>query len=262
MIINHRDWITVDVPEMHCLPKAIYLRSQQLATKHVFPLHIHPWHQFVYATSGSLVVTVNHSWYVITPEQAIWLPAGVWHATGALSDTAFRNLYVADTPQLNMPTSCTVFSVSAFFRALIIELEDAQTRKDSETYIDKLNELISEQLKRLSKQDFYLPWPHSPILCTICESLYADPADTRSVEAWGQLLGASSRTLTRRFEKEVGMSLRDWRYRLRLFRAVEWLCAGRSITNIAFALGYASTSAFTYMFRQEMGCTPSAWLNR
>lgn len=256
---TYHDWVTVDVPEIQRLPKVIYLRSQQLAAKQMFPMHYHQWHQLVYASSGSLVVTMDSSWYVITPEQAIWLPAGVWHTAGALNDTAFRNLYVADTPEFTMPQHCAVFAVSAFFRALVIELEHAQTRMETEPYIDQLNALICEQLKRLPVQDFYLPWPHSAHLRLICEALYADPGDTRSVEEWGQVLGASARTLTRRFEKEVGISLRNWRYRLRLFRALEWLCTGRSVTEIALALGYASTSAFTYMFRQEMGCAPTEW---
>jgi len=60
----------------------------------------------------------------------------------------------------------------------------------------------------------------------------------------------------------MGITLRDWRNRLRLFRAVEWLGSGETVTDIAFELGYASTSAFTYAFRKEMGCRPSQWRNR
>ena len=40
------------------------------------------------------------------------------------------------------------------------------------------------------------------------------------------------------------------------------LGAGRSVTDIALELGYASTSAFTYMFRQEMGCSPTEYRGR
>jgi len=96
----------------------------------------------------------------------------------------------------------------------------------------------------------------------VCEALYASPSDPRGVDEWGAELGASARTLARRFERELGMSLREWRHRLRLFRALEWLGAERSVTEIALELGYASTSAFTYMFRQEMGCSPTEWRAR
>jgi AraC-like DNA-binding protein len=52
------------------------------------------------------------------------------------------------------------------------------------------------------------------------------------------------------------MSLRAWRLRLRLFKAIELLCGDAPITDIALDLGYASASAFIYMFRNEMGYSP------
>ena len=256
------NWTLIDVPEIETLPKAVFLRSQNLAAREAFPPHTHRWNQFVYATSGTLVVTVAGSWYVITPEQAIWVPTGVVHTTGALSGAAFRNLYVADVPGLGMPDQCTVYAVGGLLRALIVELERVSQQAEPDTYLAKLDDLIFEQLRRLPRQDFHLPWPQSPLLHRVCEALYANPSDARSIDDWGAQLGTSGRTLARRFEKEVGIGLREWRHRLRLFLALEWLCAGRNVTDIALDLGYASTSAFTYTFRQEMGCPPSAWRTR
>lgn len=253
------DWIAEAVPEIDVLPRPVFLRSQCLPARHIFPIHTHRWNQFVYATSGTLVVTVEDCWYVITPEQAIWVPTGVAHTTGALNGAAFRNLYVADQPALGLPAACTAFAVTPLLRALIVELGEIAPRDEDEAYIGQVNSLILAQLRRLPVQSFHLPWPKSPLLRKICEVLYASPADPRGVEEWGALLGASSRTLARRFEKELGLSLRAWRHRLRLFRAVEWLGAGRSVTDIALELGYASSSAFTYMFRQEMGCSPTEY---
>ena len=256
-------WSEIAVPEIEFLPKPVFMRSQFLTARQVFPVHSHRWNQFVYAISGTLLVTVEDSLYVITPEQAMWVPTGVLHTTGALHGAEFRNLYVADLPGLAMPDRCTVFAVSPLLRALIIELAEPRTATEDEVYVDQLNGLIIEQLRRLQRQDFHLPWPRSATLRQLCETLYANPADERSVDEWGRMLGASARTLARHFEKETGMSLRDWRYRLRLFLAVEWLCSSaRSITEIALDLGYASPSAFTYMFRQEMGCSPTEWRAR
>jgi AraC-like DNA-binding protein len=66
----------------------------------------------------------------------------------------------------------------------------------------------------------------------------------------------SERTLTRRFEAAVGMSLRSWRRRLRLFKAIELLGGGLDVTRTTMELGYGSTSAFVYAFRTDMGCSP------
>jgi AraC-like DNA-binding protein len=103
-----------------------------------------------------------------------------------------------------------------------------------------------------------LPWPRRGILLKLCEALYADPSDPRGVDEWGTILGMSARTLARRFEEEVGMSMRAWRRRLPLFKAIELLAGDLSITQIALELGYSSTSAFTYAFRTEIGRGPQA----
>jgi AraC-like DNA-binding protein len=71
----------------------------------------------------------------------------------------------------------------------------------------------------------------------------------------------SARSLAPRFDNEVGMSMRAWRRRLRLFKAIELLGGGLSVTQIALELGYSSTSAFTYAFRSEMGHSPQAHRN-
>ncbi len=256
-------WTSVEVPEMEALPRPVTLRSQSLPARHIFPFHCHRWNQFVYATSGTLVVTVEDSWHVITPEQAIWVPTGLLHTTGALHGADFRNLYVADLPGLGMPSRCTALAVTPLLRALILELVDISRRGgEDEAYIGQVNGLILAQLPRLAVIDFHLPWPRSVMLRKVCETLYGSPADPRGAEEWGAELGASGRTLARRFEKETGLGLREWRQRLRLFRAIEWLGGGRSITDIALELGYASPSAFAYMFRHETGFTPTEWRAR
>ncbi len=257
-----QDWKPVAVPEMTALPRSVFLRTQVLPAGHGFPPHSHGWHQFVYATSGVLAVMVEDNWFCITPQQAIWVPAGTRHTTGALQTAAFRNLYVESRPGL--PDDCRVLSVSALLRALIGELQrlgEAAARGEAEeaAYAARIDTLILDQLRRQPRHDFHLPWPRSARLHQMCTALYDDPADRRTLEQWGAALGASARTLTRHFEAELGLPLRAWRRRLRLFRALEWLTAGRPVTAIALDLGYASPSAFTYMFRRETGCPPMQW---
>ena len=54
------------------------------------------------------------------------------------------------------------------------------------------------------------------------------------------------------------MTIGQWRGRLRLVRAVEQLAAGQPVTAVAGALGYATPSAFTAMFRAQLGEPPGA----
>jgi AraC-like DNA-binding protein len=45
-------------------------------------------------------------------------------------------------------------------------------------------------------------------------------------------------------------------------RALELLGTGMSVGNVAFGLGYQSTSAFIAMFRLSFGSTPARYFER
>ena len=64
----------------------------------------------------------------------------------------------------------------------------------------------------------------------------------------------------RRFEAELGMGLRSWRRRLRVFKAIELLGGGLGVTQTAMDLGYGSTSAFVHAFRTDMGRSPQNYM--
>jgi AraC-like DNA-binding protein len=145
-------------------------------------------------------------------------------------------------------------------RALVVEAAEIETVEDHDGYARRVTDLILDQLRRAPPLAGALPWPRSGSLATLCETLYANPADPRGPEAWGKELGMSGRTLARRFEAELGMSLRSWRRRLRLFKSIELMGGGLSVTQTAMELGYGSTSAFVYAFRRDMGCSPQVYI--
>ena len=251
-------WEPLPVPIDLGPPCPMIVRAESLPPRHCFPEHAHDWNQLVHAISGVLTVTVEGSCFAISPEQAVWLPSGTRHRVGSLLGSEFRSLWIAEDAGAEVADVSTVFRVSPLLRALIIEAAEIQGRDDATGYPDRVTDLILDQLRRAEPLPAALPWPRQGPLLKLCEALYADPSDARGVEEWGKLLGMSGRTLARRFEEEVGMSLRTWRRRLRLFKAIELLAGDRSITEVALELGYGSSSAFTYAFRTEMGRSPQA----
>lgn len=259
MTIPTGNWIPESLPEMSGLRRPIVLRSQHLPKRHLFPQHSHTWNQFLYATSGTLLAAIENAWYVISPEQAYWVPTGVVHTTGSLQDAEFRSLYIDDSVAAQLPRDSIVFSVTPLMRSLIIEISELEKRGEQSDYVERVERLILDQLVRLPKESFHLPWPHSPMLLRMCQELFENPSDGRDIETWGRELGASTRTIHRKFEREVGIGIREWRNRLRVFRALDLLGTSDNITEIALELGYSTPSAFTYMFRQRMGCAPTEW---
>jgi AraC-like DNA-binding protein len=69
----------------------------------------------------------------------------------------------------------------------------------------------------------------------------------------------SPRSFARHFQAETGLSFGAWRRQAQLLRALELLGAGLSVGDVAFTLGYDSTSAFIAMFRRAFDTTPSRY---
>jgi AraC-like DNA-binding protein len=69
-------------------------------------------------------------------------------------------------------------------------------------------------------------------------------------------LGMSGRTLSRKLERE-SLSFRQLVEHARDRRAQELLAQGQSVTQVALALGFSETSAFSRAFRRWNGVAPS-----
>lgn len=255
-------WQELTSPDLGA-PRPLIVRVESIPPRHYFADHAHRWNQLVYAISGVLTVNIEGSCFVIPPEQAAWVSVGTRHRVGSLLGAEFRSLWLDDAICGGIAAHYVVFSVSPLLRALIIEAATLQDDKDDDAgYAGRVVHLIVDQLRRAEPLPAALPWPRQGPVVALCEALYAEPADPRGPEQWGAQLGLSARTLTRRFNEEVGMPLSQWRRRLRLIKAVEMLGGGCNVTQTALDLGYGSPSAFIYAFRQEMGLSPYAYYRR
>jgi AraC-like DNA-binding protein len=255
-------WSTVAAPPDAAPPRPVTMRMQTIPPRHLFPRHAHHWHQLVYAVDGTLTVTLDRQTLVVSPDQAVWLPTGVSHAVGSLPGAEFRSLWIAEEVGGALPASPTVLAVSPLLKALIVEAAAIDGNRLVDGYPNRIAAMILDQLGRAPMLATALPWPRDQRVLMLCEALYLDPSDERRAEDWARQLGMSSRTLTRRFEAELGMTLRSWKRRLRLFRAIELLGGGLSVTAAAMELGYGSASAFVFAFRSEFGCSPYAYMSQ
>jgi AraC-like DNA-binding protein len=92
------------------------------------------------------------------------------------------------------------------------------------------------------------------------QGLYADhPDDNRTLAAWGKMVGATGRTLARRFKVETGMTFGQWRQQMRILEALKRLARNEPVTTVAIELGYESPSAFISMFKKSLGTTPGRY---
>ncbi|MBI8386486.1 helix-turn-helix transcriptional regulator, partial [Pseudomonas aeruginosa] len=117
-------------------------------------------------------------------------------------------------------------------------------------------------LRHAVPQRTRLPYPGDSRLRRIAEALLANPGDPRPAAEWARWAGLSSRSLSRLFGAETGMSFAQWRQLARLHAAVERLAAGQAVGEVAWSLGYESPSSFASAFRTVFGETPSGYSSR
>jgi AraC-like DNA-binding protein len=219
-----------------------------------FDLHTHDHHQLALAGRGVLVMGVAHASWVLPHTRALWVPAGIAHSAAASGQTTMLSAYVD-------PTRCpidwaepTVVGASGLLGKLVAHLSDTalslEERKRAEAVLWDV--MVPRPTTTLSP-----PLPVDERARKVADGLLADVNDRRSLAAWGRDVGASARTLARRFVTETGMGFERWRSTARLAAALPILASGRSVGATAYQVGYASPSAFVAAFRREVGTTPA-----
>lgn len=121
--------------------------------------------------------------------------------------------------------------------------------------------LLLDEIDWTPAREVTMPRFRDPRLLSIEEAFVTNPGDMRTVDEWAAFAGASTRNLSRLFEREAGMSFRQWREQFRALAAVPRLANGESVTILASELGYQTSGAFTAMFRRVTGMTPSQYLS-
>src|ERR1700733_3783128 len=86
---------------------------------YVIPPHAHDWHQLIYASEGVMWVQTAEGDWVVPPNRAVWVPAGVAHAIEMTGAVFVQTLYLSTSLSGNLPKRCCAVNVSALLRELI-----------------------------------------------------------------------------------------------------------------------------------------------
>ncbi len=221
--------------------------------------HWHDRNQIVYAGRGVLSVTTDAGSWVAPATRAIWIPAGTLHQHRAYGETTLHTVGLQENPlALEVPSALVV---SPLLRELILTYtSDEEGGREREVSAEwrRLRGVLLDQLRRSAQRPTYLPTPRDARLAAVCDLLRDNPAENRTLTELGREVGASERTLSRLCGTDLGMTFPQWRTQLRLHEALRLLAEGASVTQVAHACGWASTSAFIDTFRRAFGHTPGA----
>ena len=241
--------------------RPIIASSTEVEGAHAVLAHRHPRGQLLYAVSGTMRVVVGAFSWMVTPRTGVWVPPGSPHRIEASASLSYRFLFVSPCVAGALPQQGVPLEINPFTRELILDATAFGTHYQPDTSEARLITVLHDCLRAMPAAKLTVPIPRDHRARRVCVALFDNPADDRSLEAWGAHTGASSRTLARIFRGEIGMTFGEWQQRMRLSLALDRLDQGESITRIAQDFGYASPSAFCAMFRRVLGTTTSRYLN-
>lgn len=218
--------------------------------------HAHPRAQVIFASRGVMRVVAQKNTWLVPPGQAVWIPSQVEHQVFFPGAVSIRNLFIDPVTAASLPNLCLVFNVSPLLRELILRIGETGGGGTPDSPAFRLAQVILDELAQIEPAPLNLPMSNDPRLRKIMDGLLRAPGDNRTLDEWSEDAGAVSRTLSRLFLRETGMTFGEWRTRLRLLEAIDRLSQGQSVTQVAFDLGYQNLSAFIAMFRKTLGTTP------
>jgi AraC-like DNA-binding protein/quercetin dioxygenase-like cupin family protein len=231
--------------------------------------HSHEVHQIEYAIGGVVEVETDTAHYLLPPQQAAWLPAGLDHQATMNPDVKTVAVMFDPTLVAAPGDRARILAVSPLIREMMIyalrwPIDRGPGAPEDETVSDgffrTLANLVSEALDH--EAPLSLPTSEQPIVAAAM-AYTKDHLHSVSAEEVSRAVAVSERTLRRLFSETLGLSWRTYLLHARMLRAMALLAApGQSVQETATAVGFDSLSSFTRAFAQFSGETPSSYRKR
>lgn len=230
------------------------------------PQHSHKKGQFLYTEGGVVFVKTPMKTFFLPARHYMWIAPGVDHSIHpGTPEVLMRNLYF---PVLN--------NDDEFFRHtgvypvgdLILQMMMFTSRWHGNIYqSDTTNYTILEAFKfLLAKTSKYnlplaLPLPKDLRLQQVVSYLESHTADELLFNDLATKFGFSPRSLSRLFQKDLGMSFIQYFTVLRMLKALQLLLEkGMSVNEVALNVGYNSLPTFSNTFQKIVGMRPSEYV--
>lgn len=217
-----------------------------------FEEHSHPTHELLWNERGASTATVGARIWTVTTSVGLWIPAGLIHTGWLPAGTRMRaaQFRLGEAPAI--ATVPVAVDITPILRLLLDRLDlaglsDASRATTEAMVLDVLTPTDQELLVRI---------PQSELVAPIVRVVRDRPGDGTTLEQWAHRLSVSTRTITRVFHAETGLSFSRWVSSVRTQHAMSMLGRGDEIQDIAEAVGFRSVSAFGAAFRRATGVSP------
>ncbi len=219
--------------------------------------HAHDFGQLISAASGSMYVGTPGRVLLLSPAMALWIPPGVEHWMRYGSNNEMRYVDVRQDEAQKVGADCRIMAMTPILNALISGTMPENGTGRANDHNNALHHLLRHELVAAPDVPLSIAMPQDHRIRRFAEAALNDPGAVETVGSWLAEAPASRKTIERLFASETGMPPSQWLRHARILHAISRLATGEKVSSVAFDMGYASSSAFSYMFRRTLGRSPS-----
>ena len=205
-----------------------------------------------------MIVTAERGRWTVPPQRALWMPPGRVHAIDMLTETEMRTVYVvrgllSEVEDFTKRDAIHAIVVTPLIRELILGVFDSARTLPMR---DQMTRLLLHALGETADLPTHLPMPGDPRLRAAAEDVVARGDWNARLDEVAEKALMSTRSFTRAFTADVGLSFRDWRRRARIIASLDLLAGASSIKAVSRAAGFSGPAAYVEAFREVTGSAP------
>jgi AraC-like DNA-binding protein/mannose-6-phosphate isomerase-like protein (cupin superfamily) len=238
--------------------------SVELGDDVVTGWHSHDLHQVEYAFEGIAEVQTESARFLLPPQQAVWIPAGVEHCS-TLTRVKTVSVFFDRSMVLPAGDRVRILAAAPVIREMILYARRWPISREcsdpmADSFFTALAYLVAEWLDH--ETPLCLPTASDPLVAAAMDYT-GDHLAGATMSGLCREVGTSERSLRRAFVSDTGMSWRQYLQESRLLKAMAMLAeSDLSLLDISLAVGFDSASAFTRSFRRYAGESPSEYRRR
>lgn len=221
--------------------------------------HCHVSGQLYFLHQGIMTVYTDAGWLATLPRFVGWIPPFHPHTIVGPEHLNGWTAFVRPSHTAGLPAHPTLLYCSGLVAPAVERLAQYPMEGWSSEAYQRLSEVLLDELRSAQVLGLSLPLPEDERLRAIADALIADPTDVRTSAQLASWAGISTRSLSRHWAIQVGMSIAKFRQMVKVLKSLESLSKGRDIQQIAWDVGFESASAYINAFKASFGVTPGRY---
>lgn len=233
--------------------------------------YIHRKARLLYADGGIVhVFTATKHWY-LPGRFYMWIPAGTaYHLESSSSRIHLYSFYFKEEKEVH-PSLLTpnIFLSNDLMREMFLFAQDWEGEISKKKHYAKycllraMMAIIPEMSTPIDAFPMQHPYPKSEKLRNIARYLNMNIDQAFTIEQVAGRFGMSSRSLSRLFKEDMGISYIRFLRAIRMSKALELMSENSySILEIAMRVGYNELSSFSNIFTRVTGIRPSVYMSK